>query len=53
MSCDATDVRLGPIAREIERLHGEWLVLMCCDATDVRLEPLPAESSVYMGNGWI
>ena len=25
---------------------------MCCDATDVRLEPLPAESSVYMGNGW-
>eukprot|EP00439_Symbiodinium_sp_Y106_P016870 s3249_g2.t1 len=39
MSCGATDVRLGAIAHEIERLHGEWLVLMCCDATDVRLEP--------------
>ena len=36
----------------IERPHGEWLVLMCCDSTDVRLELLPAESSVYMGNGW-
>ena len=22
----------------IERLDGEWLVLMCCHATDVRLE---------------
>ena len=53
MSCDATDVRLGAIAREIESLHGEWLVLMRRDATDVRLERLPAESSVYMGNGWI
>ena len=52
MSCDATDVRLGAIAREIESLHGEWLVLMRRDATDVRLERLPAESSVYMGNGW-
>ena len=36
----------------IERPHGEWLVLMCCDSTDVRLELLPAESSVYMRNGW-
>ena len=36
MSCDATDVRLGASAGEIECLHGEWLVLMCCDATDVR-----------------
>ena len=36
----------------IERPHGEWLVLMCRDSTDVRLEPLPAESCVYMGNGW-
>ena len=54
MSCDATDVRLGAIAaREIERLHYEWLVLMCCDATDVRLEPLPAESSVCIVNGWV
>ena len=52
MRCDATDVCLGAGAGEIERLHGEWLVLMCCDATDVRLERLPAESSVYMGNGW-
>ena len=34
----------------IERPHGEWLVLMC--SADVRLEPLPAESRVYMGNGW-
>ena len=40
MRCDATDVRLGAGAREFERLHGEWLVLMCCDATDVCLEPL-------------
>ena len=52
MRCDATVVCLGAGAGEIERLHGEWLVLMCCDATDVRLERLPAESSVYMGNGW-
>ena len=52
MSCDATDVRLGANAGETERLHGEWLVLMCCDAIDVRLERLPVESSVYMGNGW-
>ena len=53
MSCDATDVRLGAIAREIERLHGEWLVLMCRDATDVRLERLPAESSVCIVNSWV
>ena len=52
MGCDATDVRLGASAGEIERLHGEWLVWMCCDATDVRLERLPAEWSVHMGNGW-
>ena len=52
MSCHATDVRLGAIAREIERLHGEWLVLMCRDATDVRLERLPAESSVCSVNSW-
>ena len=53
MSCDATDVRLGAIAREIERLHEEWLVLMYCDATEMRLEPLPAESSVCIVNGWV
>ena len=53
MSCDATDVRLGAIAREIERLYGEWIVWMCRDAINVRLERLPAESSVCIMNSWI
>ena len=53
MSFDATDVRLGAIAREIERIHGEWLDLMCCDANDVPLERLPAESSVCIVNSWV
>ena len=53
MSCDATDVRLGAIAREIERLYEEWLVLMYCDTTEMRLEPLLAESSVCIVNGWV
>ena len=26
------------VPRGIERVDGEWLVLMCCHATDVRLE---------------
>ena len=34
------------VPRGIERLDGEWLVLMCCDATDVRLEWALVESSV-------
>ena len=53
MSCDATDVVLGAIARDIERPDGEWLVLMCRDATDVRLERLPAESGVCIVNSWV
>ena len=36
--------------QEIQRLHGEWLSLMCCAATDMCLERAPAKSSVYMGN---
>ena len=25
---------------DMQRLHGEWLVILRCDATDVCLEPL-------------
>ena len=34
------------VPRGIERLHGEWLVLMCCHATDVRLECALVEPSI-------
>ena len=34
------------VPRGIERLDGEWLVLMRCHATDVRLERALVESNV-------
>ena len=49
LCCHRCSSRVG--ARRIERLDGEWLVLMWCAATDVRLERVLVESSVYMGNG--
>ena len=39
-------------ASEIERVHGEWLVVVRCDANDVCLERVPLKSSIYMWNGW-
>ena len=44
-------MRFDATACGIERLHGEWLVLMCRDATDVGLERVLVQLSVY-GNGW-
>ena len=51
--CDATDVFLALGACEIERLHGQRLVLMCCVATDVCLERVLVESSVDMETGGV
>ena len=42
--CHRCSSRVG--AARIERLDGEWLVLMWCAATDVRLEWVLVESSV-------
>ena len=39
-------------ASEIERVHGEWLVVVRCDANDVCLEPGASEIECLVGE-WL